>query len=72
MSILGKLPHADVNPRDDDGMPKDGDAVVVCRADGSTSFYLLGIDHERLTYRHSGRDYRLTDIAGNVVHEIIA
>ncbi|MCP5389844.1 MAG: hypothetical protein H6915_08765 [Novosphingobium sp.] len=51
MSILGKLPHADVNPRDDDGMPKDGDAVVVCRADGSTSFYLLGIDHEALLGR---------------------
>ncbi|MCA9093067.1 MAG: DUF1501 domain-containing protein [Planctomycetaceae bacterium] len=38
----------------------------------ATILHLLGIDHERLTYRHSGRDYRLTDIAGNVVHEIIA
>ena len=32
----------------------------------------MGLDHERLTYRHSGRDYRLTDIHGNVVKEILA
>ncbi len=31
----------------------------------------LGLDHERLTYRHQGRDYRLTDVAGNVVQEIV-
>ena len=31
----------------------------------------LGIDHTRLTYRYSGRDFRLTDVAGNVVKEII-
>ncbi len=38
----------------------------------ATMMHLLGIDHERLTYRHSGRDYRLTDVAGRVVKEIIA
>lgn len=38
----------------------------------ATILHLLGIDHERLTYRHSGRDYRLTDVAGNVVEEIIS
>jgi len=32
----------------------------------------MGIDHERLTYRHSGRDYRLTDVAGKVVQGILA
>ncbi len=32
--------------------------------------YALGIDHERLTYRHAGRDFRLTDIHGQVVHEL--
>jgi uncharacterized protein (DUF1501 family) len=32
----------------------------------------LGIDHTRLTYRYSGRDYRLTDVAGNVIREIVA
>ena len=34
--------------------------------------YLLGLDHEKLTYRYSGRDYRLTDLAGKVAKEIIA
>jgi hypothetical protein len=38
----------------------------------ATILHLLGIDHERLTYRHSGRDYRLTDVYGRVVHDIIA
>jgi hypothetical protein len=38
----------------------------------ATILHLLGLDHERLTYRHAGRDYRLTDVYGNVVHEIIA
>jgi hypothetical protein len=34
--------------------------------------YLLGLDHERLTYRYSGRDFRLTDVEGRVVREILA
>jgi hypothetical protein len=38
----------------------------------ATILYLLGIDHTRLTYRYSGRDFRLTDVAGNVIHDIIA
>jgi hypothetical protein len=38
----------------------------------ATILHLLGIEHERLTYRFSGRDFRLTDVAGNVVKEIIA
>ncbi len=38
----------------------------------ATMLHLLGIDHERLTYRHAGRDYRLTDIAGNVLKPILA
>ncbi|MCP4508219.1 MAG: DUF1501 domain-containing protein, partial [Fuerstiella sp.] len=38
----------------------------------ATVLHLLGLDHERLTYRHSGRDYRLTDVHGRVVQEIIA
>jgi hypothetical protein len=37
----------------------------------ATLLYLLGIDHERLTYRHAGRDFRLTDVYGNVVHGIL-
>ncbi len=38
----------------------------------ATILHLLGLDHERLTYRYSGRDFRLTDVAGDVVREIIA
>ena len=38
----------------------------------ATILHLLGLDHERLTFRHSGRDYRLTDVHGEVVKEIIA
>jgi hypothetical protein len=34
--------------------------------------HLLGLDHTRLTYRHAGRDFRLTDVAGRVVREIVA
>lgn len=38
----------------------------------ATMLHLLGVDHLRLKYRFQGRDYRLTDIAGNVVKEILA
>jgi hypothetical protein len=38
----------------------------------ATILHLLGLNHQRLTYRHSGRDYRLTDVYGNVVSGIIA
>lgn len=37
----------------------------------ATILHLMGLDHEKLTYRHSGRDYRLTDVAGRVVTEIV-
>jgi hypothetical protein len=38
----------------------------------ATVLHLLGLDHEKLTYRHTGRDYRLTDVYGNVVKGILA
>ena len=38
----------------------------------ATVLYLMGIDHEELTYRHGGRDIRLTDVHGDVLHDIIA
>ncbi len=38
----------------------------------ATILHLMGLDHERLTYRFAGRDFRLTDVAGNVVKEILA
>ena len=38
----------------------------------ATLLHLLGIDHEKLTFRFSGRDMRLTDVHGRIVNEIIA
>ena len=38
----------------------------------ATLLHLLGVDHERLTYRHAGRDFRLTDVAGKVATDILA
>ena len=38
----------------------------------ATILHALGLDHERLTYRYAGRDFRLTDVAGNVVHDVFA
>ena len=38
----------------------------------ATILHLLGIDHEQLTYRFQGRDFRLTDVHGRVVHDILA
>jgi len=38
----------------------------------ATILYVLGLDHERLTYRYAGRDFRLTDVHGKVVKGILA
>lgn len=38
----------------------------------ATMLYLLGLNHERLTWRHSGRDFRLTDVSGRIVQDIVA
>jgi hypothetical protein len=38
----------------------------------ATILHCLGLDHKRLTFRHQGRDFRLTDVAGNVVHKLLA
>ena len=33
--------------------------------------HLMGLDHEKLTYRYSGRDFRLTDVAGKVIQDVL-
>jgi hypothetical protein len=38
----------------------------------ATMLHLMGLDHLRLTFPYSGRDFRLTDVAGNVIHDILA
>ena len=38
----------------------------------ATILHLMGLDHTRLTYRYNGRDFRLTDVAGEVIKQILA
>jgi hypothetical protein len=38
----------------------------------ATILHLLGLDHTRLTYRYAGRNFRLTDVHGEIVHDIFA
>ncbi len=38
----------------------------------ATILHLMGLDHEKLTYRYAGRDFRLTDVHGNIIHDILA
>jgi hypothetical protein len=38
----------------------------------ATILHLLGLDHEKLTFKFQGRDFRLTDIGGNVIHKLLA
>jgi hypothetical protein len=38
----------------------------------ATMLHLMGIDHTKMIYKHQGRRYRLTDIAGNVIHNVLA
>ncbi|HZZ72105.1 MAG TPA: DUF1501 domain-containing protein, partial [Pirellulales bacterium] len=38
----------------------------------ATILHCLGIDHTKLTYKYQGREFRLTDVAGNVVHKLLA
>ena len=47
------------------------DGKTYCYDLHATILHLLGIDHERLTFRHNGIDRRLTDVHGHVIHEIL-
>ena len=38
----------------------------------ATILHLMGLDHEKLTFRFQGRDYRLTDVHGQVIHDLVA
>jgi len=38
----------------------------------ATMLHLMGFDHEQLTYHHAGRNFRLTDVHGRVIHDIMA
>ena len=57
------------------GMPAENAAIenkVHMHDLHATILHLLGLDHKQLTYRYAGRDFRLTDIHGHVVKEIMA
>ena len=69
-AILGESTSAN-GATDDAGFAAVRDKVHVHDLH-ATILHLLGLDHERLTYRYSGRDFRLTDVHGSVVRDIIA
>ena len=56
---------------DDFGM-KVSEGTVMLHDLHATLLHLMGFDHKQLTYRYSGRDFRLTDVHGNIVNEILA
>jgi uncharacterized protein (DUF1501 family) len=51
---------------------KPAENPIYCYDLHATALHLLGIDHEKLTYRHNGIDRRLTDVHGHVIREILA
>ncbi len=67
----GIKPGVSYGVTDDFGFGTEADAVHV-NDFHATMLHLLGVDHERLTFRNQGRDYRLTDLAGKVVQGILA
>ncbi len=48
------------------------EGVVTVHDLHATILHLIGIDHEKLAFRHGGRDFRLTDVYGDVVHDVVA
>ncbi len=67
----GVKPGTVYGETDDYGIRVAKDAVHV-HDFHATILHLMGLDHKRLTYRHSGRDYRLTDVYGDVVKGVLA
>jgi len=66
----GAKPGVTYGSTDEYGMRVETDGVHV-HDFHATILHLMGLDHTRLTYRHSGRDYRLTDVYGDVVRKVI-
>jgi hypothetical protein len=58
--------------RSDDLAYETAEGQTFCYDLHATILHLLGIDHERLTFRSAGIDRRLTDVHGHVIHEILA
>ena len=66
----GVKPGITYGATDDLGYPA-AEEIVEVHALHATMLHQLGIDHKRLTYRYNGRDFRLTDVHGKVVKELI-
>ena len=71
MAGAGVKPGMTYGESDDHGIRVAKDPVHV-HDFHATILHLMGLDHTRLTYRHTGRDYRLTDVHGRVVNEILS
>ncbi|WP_149499481.1 DUF1501 domain-containing protein [Roseiconus lacunae] len=67
----GIKPGGSIGKTDDFGMDVIEDPVHVHDLN-ATVLHLLGVDHERLTYRYQGREFRLTDVHGNVLNKLIS
>jgi uncharacterized protein (DUF1501 family) len=67
----GVKPGISYGTTDDFGYNIATDAVHV-HDFNATLLHLMGIDHERLTFKHQGRRFRLTDVHGHVLHDILA
>ena len=67
----GTKPGAVIGETDDIGLKTVKDQIHVHDLQ-ATILHCLGFDHERLTYRHMGRDFRLTDVGGKVVDKLLA
>ena len=71
MAGAGIKPGTQVGETDELGFWSTGEKIDVHDIH-ATILYLMGIEHTKLTYRYSGRDFRLTDVAGKVLHDLIA
>ena len=67
----GVKPGVAYGTTDDYGIKVAEDPVTVYDFH-ATILHLLGMNHERLTYRHAGRDFRLTDVHGEIVEDVLA
>ena len=67
----GVQPGRNIGATDELGFLPTEDSVHVHDVQ-ATILHLLGVDHERLTYRFQGRDFRLTDVYGNVIEKLVS
>jgi arylsulfatase A-like enzyme len=70
MAGAGVKPGVHYGATDEIGLRAEIDRVSINDLH-ATILHLLGIDHKRLTYKYNGRDFRLTDVAGNVVRAVV-